>query len=271
VTDQLIDRRDLPVFIHSDVDDLPLTPNAFRLYCHLARRAGNGTAWPSYQSMGDTCFKGLSESADYRRRLALENMKELVSAGLVAKEERTDGAGRNLTNVYYLTPRSAWTIGVSNNTPPCTTIREMGVSNNTLGVVSNNTLKGTPSEGSPITDVVVVVEEHATTAEIFQMWSDQTKGTFTSISSDILGGMIDSYGADAVKQAIIDAEKQGKRSLGYVQGILRNRLAGTEPQKPAQQPARTPQYNKPMSKVDASMAAVDNVFAMMKEQGITWE
>jgi hypothetical protein len=37
-----------------------------------------------------------------------------------------------------------------------------------------------------------------------------------------------------------------------------------------QQPARTPQYNK-QSKVDASMSAVDEVFSMMREKGISWK
>jgi hypothetical protein len=228
MTDQLIDRRDLPVFIHSDVDDLPLTPNAFRLYCHLARRAGNGTAWPSYQSMGDTCFKGLSDSADYRRRLALENMKELVKAGLVAKEERTDGAGRNLTNVYYLTPRSAWTIGVSNNTPPCATIREMGVSNNTLGVVSNNTLKGTPSEGSPIRDD----DDDVTPGKVFKLFGDVMPGSLTPFIAESVDDLIKTYGCKEVYSAIEKAGKANARNLSYIEQILVNRAAGKDkPQK----------------------------------------
>jgi DnaD/phage-associated family protein len=260
--ESLQDRRDLPVFIHSELDDLPLSPNAFRLYCHLARRAGTGTAWPSYQSMGDKCYATLAEGKS-RRNIAIKAMKELVDLGLIKKEMRQDEIKGNKSNIYYLTPRREWADPNIVAIPGLTS----GECQPSIPTIP----KGTPSEVTPITPVVVVVEEHATTAEIFQMWSNQTKGMFTSVSSDILGGMIDSYGAEAVKQAIIDAEKQGKRSLGYVQGILRNRLAGTEPQKPAQQPARTSTYNKPMSKVDASMAAVDNVFAMMKEQGITWE
>jgi DnaD/phage-associated family protein len=140
---------------------------------------------------------------------------------------------------------------------------------NGKGQVAPSNNQRLPENTTENTTPVVVVEEHAAIAEIYTMWSDQTKGTLTSISADILGGMIDSYGAEAVKHAIIDAEKQGKRSLSYIEGILRNRLAGTEPQQKQQPAQRTPQYGK-QSKVDGSMAAVENVFAKMREQGITW-
>jgi DnaD/phage-associated family protein len=262
--ESLQDRRDLPVFIHSELDDLSLSPNAFRLYCHLARRAGYGTAWPSYQTMGDKCFGTETDNAGTRRTWAIKAMKELVDLGLVKKELRSDEIKGNKSNVYYLTPRSEWATPSDGGIPGGLV---MGGYHPSIPGIP----KGTPYEGSPLTNPVVVVEEHTAIAEIYKMWSDQTKGTLTSISADILGGMINSYGAEAVKHAIIDAERQGKRSLGYVEGILRNRLAGTEPQQKQQPAQRTPQYSKPMSKVDASMAAVDNVFAMMKEQGITWE
>ena len=37
--DELTDGRDLPIFIHSELDDLRLTSKAFRVYAHLARLA----------------------------------------------------------------------------------------------------------------------------------------------------------------------------------------------------------------------------------------
>jgi hypothetical protein len=216
--ESLQDRRDLPVFIHSELDDLPLSPNAFRLYCHLARRAGSGTAWPSYQTMGDKCFSTESDNAGTRRTWTIKAMKELVAFGLVKKELRSDEIKGNKSNVYYLTPRSEWTPSIGGIPGGLVS----GGYHPSIGGIP----KGSPSEGSP-----VVVEEEDPAAEIFRMWDNQTQGTFTSISSGILGSMIDTYGAAAVKQAILDAEKQSKRTLGYVEGILRNRLAGTEPQK----------------------------------------
>jgi len=252
--DQLQDRRGVPVFIHSELDDMGLTPNAFRVYCHLARRAGTGVAWPSYQSMGNVCFGPSTPSADYARRLAIEAVKELVTFGLIAKELRTqdsDGAVTgNKTNVYYLTPQSQWVGGgVKYHTG--------GVSNNTLPGVSNNTPKGTPSEGTPMKDVVVV--EGRTLADVFKVWNNITKGTFNSIDSDKVKDLIDTHGAEAVYQAMVDSNLQGKRTLAYVNGVLRNRQNGTEKPQPQQQRQGG---GRRLSKVEESLAAVDRVMAM---------
>ena len=133
--DQLQDRRDIPVFIHRELDDLGLSPNAFRLYCHLARRAGSGMAWPSYQSMGDHCFMGQAE-AGRRRNIAIEAMKELVERALIKKVARKDGE-INQTNLYYLTPRDEW-----GGSTPSVLVRE-AYQGSTPSVP-----KGTPSKSS---------------------------------------------------------------------------------------------------------------------------
>ena len=45
---EISDARRLPIFIHSELDDLGLTLWAFRVYCHLARRENRQSrdAWP---------------------------------------------------------------------------------------------------------------------------------------------------------------------------------------------------------------------------------
>ena len=35
------------IFVHSRLDDYGLPAPSFRVYCHLARRAGRGSAWPA--------------------------------------------------------------------------------------------------------------------------------------------------------------------------------------------------------------------------------
>lgn len=220
--DQLQDRRGVPVFIHSELDDMGLTPNAFRVYCHLARRAGTGVAWPSYQSMGKVCFGSVTPSEDYARRLAIEAVKELVTFGLIAKEIRTqDDDGHvtgNKTNVYYLTPQSQWVGGgsVKYHTP--------GVSNNTLPGVSNNTPKGTPSEGTPSKDQE---EEEVSLGDVFKAWGNVLPG-FNYFDSEALKAMVDDYQAVHVLQAIKDANKHGVKTIAYVEGILKRRANGTE-------------------------------------------
>jgi len=102
MTSQLVDRRKLPIFIHSSIDDMGLTPNAFRVYAHLARRATkDGDAWPSYQSIGDHCFGAMYSHPDTRRRHAVAAVKELISHGLIAKEKRT-ADGWKKSNSYVL-------------------------------------------------------------------------------------------------------------------------------------------------------------------------
>lgn len=105
----------------------------------------------------------------------------------------------------------------------------------------------------------VVVVDGRTLADVFRTWSQITKGTFNSIDSDKVKDLIDTHGAEAVYQAMLDANEQGKRTLAYVNGILRNRQNGTE--KPQQQ------YNGAgrKSKVQMSLDAVQSYFSKLDE------
>ena len=101
----LDDRDDLPVFIHSELDDMQIGCEAFRVYCHLVRRVGrNDTAFPSYRSIGNCCFASdFPNSEVTRRKHAFNAMKELIARGLVTSEKRV-----NASNIYRLTPRKYW-------------------------------------------------------------------------------------------------------------------------------------------------------------------
>ena len=114
----------------------------------------------------------------------------------------------------------------------------------------------TTTETNNTKDVVVV---GATLATVFQTWSNITKGTFNSLDSDVVKDLVDTHGAEAVNQAMLDANMQGKRTLAYVQGILRNRQNGTEKPQPQQ---RQQGNGERKSKVQLSLEAVDRVVAM---------
>lgn len=105
----------------------------------------------------------------------------------------------------------------------------------------------------PETSNAVVVEE-AGLAEVFKAW-DQVRPGFNFFDSEALKSMVDDYGADHVRQAIIDANKQGVKTIAYVEGILKRRAAGTEPQ-------RKQQGSERKSKVEKSLDAVREYFAM---------
>jgi hypothetical protein len=100
----LRDRRSNPVYIDSRVDDMSLSSDAFRVYCHLVRRAGrDGCAFPSHQSIGDVCFGADSPSAAWRERLSIRAVKELLARGMIARKLRA-----RRSTLYEITPLEEW-------------------------------------------------------------------------------------------------------------------------------------------------------------------
>jgi Helix-turn-helix domain len=71
----------LPLFVHSSIDDAGLSPGAFRVLCHLTRRAGNkGVAFPGIRNIAKTCHMNCGTVIDAIReleqfRLVLANRK----------------------------------------------------------------------------------------------------------------------------------------------------------------------------------------------------
>jgi hypothetical protein len=104
-------RIDLPIQVHSELDDMGLPSRTFRVYAHLARRAGrDGLAFPSYASIGEVCFRPDMPTAkpDTLRRLAIAAINDLVERGLITKEQRRDKEGDSASNIYRLTARADW-------------------------------------------------------------------------------------------------------------------------------------------------------------------
>ncbi len=106
------DRDNLPMQIHSELDDFPLSAEAFRVYAHLVRRAGKSRkAWPSYQHIGETCFRASYPNAakSTLKIKAIDAVRELVAHQLIVIEHQTTAKGDATSNVYHITPRSQWT------------------------------------------------------------------------------------------------------------------------------------------------------------------
>lgn len=100
----------VPIFVLSDVDELGLSLEAFRVYGHLARRVGsNDKAWPSYATIGEACFRGSlpRAKADSLRRKAMRAVRELQKLGLVEVEPRKSGK-MNQTNLYSVKTLGEW-------------------------------------------------------------------------------------------------------------------------------------------------------------------
>lgn len=103
MSDQLRDERNVPMWMHFEIDDMGLSPNDLRVYIHLVRRAGNhNSAWPSVQSIGDHCFVGVYAHPDTRRKEARKAIANLIKAGLLSKQERVREDGGQSSHLYTL-------------------------------------------------------------------------------------------------------------------------------------------------------------------------
>ncbi len=130
------------VFIHSRLDDYGLPPPEFRVYAHVARRAGSGGAFPAVKSIARVCRL---HPQTVRRALGV-----LVKHRLIRREDRP-----GKTAVYRLTPASEW--------QPPTHITDHPYEKDTPPSVSQDTppkriqgypsekdgAEGNPSEGNP--------------------------------------------------------------------------------------------------------------------------
>lgn len=83
------------IFCPSDLDDAGLTPAEFRIYCHLARRAGSGVAFCGIRSMAEVC--------QLNKDTVLASIEILEHRRMITVK-RTPGSNSH----YRLTPKSAW-------------------------------------------------------------------------------------------------------------------------------------------------------------------
>jgi hypothetical protein len=94
-----IQREDLRkvnvIFVHSDIDDLGLSLYEFRIYAHIARRAGDGECFPSISAIAKHCK--CSEDT------ARETIQHLINYKLISREDRP-----GTSPLYRLTSSKEW-------------------------------------------------------------------------------------------------------------------------------------------------------------------
>jgi hypothetical protein len=83
------------LFVHSLIDDRGLSPAQFRVLGHIARRAGNGKAWPAISSIAKVC--------KLSPKTVRSALKFLKTARLISEEKRSGS-----TNLYALTQPAQW-------------------------------------------------------------------------------------------------------------------------------------------------------------------
>jgi hypothetical protein len=134
------------LFVHSEIDDYGLTTQEFRVYAHLARRAGKDGAYPSVDSMAAKCR--------INRDTAYECLKRLKFLNMIRATKRPGD-----TTIYTLTPRSQW----KENPEEVSETEGYPLNSDTsyrkardTQVSENRGYKGNPSEGTPLKDNTVV-------------------------------------------------------------------------------------------------------------------
>lgn len=123
------------IFIHSALDDAGLSAAEFRVYAHLARRASNGTAWPSVRSIAGVC--------QLNKDTVCAALNLLEARQMLRREKR----GFSST-IYFLTPVLDW-LSESEGQRILSETRGQGVRNEGTELVRNEGTEGNPVEGTP--------------------------------------------------------------------------------------------------------------------------
>jgi hypothetical protein len=149
--------NEMPVaFIHSALDDYGLTPAQFRIYCHIARRAGSGgSAFAGVDSMARTCQL---HSKTVTRALAFLTARQLLAA--------TRRPGR--TTVYRLRPATAWVPQFSGEVSELPTSPHKPIPTHPS---QSNTDEGNPLKGNPKKDSSPVPPYQGEAEELVDLWN----------------------------------------------------------------------------------------------------
>jgi DNA-binding MarR family transcriptional regulator len=125
-------RREMNVvFVHSELDDRNLTSAEFRVYCHLARRAGDAAAFPGIDSVARICC--LSKGT------VIKSIRNLEKTKLILTEKKP-----GMTTRYILTSKSEWAPLPNLNTPETVPNEVTGESKPGNATVPNEVTKGNP-------------------------------------------------------------------------------------------------------------------------------
>ena len=144
------DRRDYGTFIPSFLDDFRLDMASFRLYAHIARRAGSGICWESVPAMAKVC--------QMDRKTAFKAFAFLQDHKMILVEKR-----KGQTSLITLTNHSVWlpvpnkeqVEPVPNKVLPRPKSGTPPVPNQGHPPVPNQGHKGTPYEGTPIKEIPI--------------------------------------------------------------------------------------------------------------------
>lgn len=130
------------LFVHSTLDDYPLTPEEFRVYAHISRRAGSGQAWPKVESVAQVCRM----HPDTARRC----LHALTHYGMIKAQQR-----RGFTTLYTITTPSHWKdsahiTALQKLASDAGTLRRAARQGAQLAKAGQAALSGRPTSGRPV-------------------------------------------------------------------------------------------------------------------------
>ncbi len=157
-----------PAFIHSALDEYGLTPQQFRVYCHIARRAGSGgLAFAGLDSMARKCRL---HPKTVTRALAFLTARQLLAA--------TRRPGQ--TTVYRLNPISAWSPPFDGSVSKVSTSPHKPIPTHPS---QSDTNEGNPIKGNPKKDSSPVPPYQGEAEELVALWnSSEGLPKITSLS-----------------------------------------------------------------------------------------
>jgi len=123
-----------------------------------------------------------------------------------------------------------------------------------------------PAEPAPAESATSAPTKDAATAAVYRCWQDNIPGTLTTVIADDLGDLIDTYGPDAVTRAIGESARANIRTMRYISGILKNWAAGSTKQRASPTNGTSPINGRGNSKVAQSLASVETVRQMYRQQ-----
>jgi hypothetical protein len=126
------------IFVHSRLDEYGLPSSVFRVYCHLARRASNGAAFPAIASIARICR--------LHPQTVRQALRVLVQHHLITREPRP-----GTTPIYRLTPAAQWRPLTSMNGSPSEKDTPQSVSDAPPAKqIQDNPSEKDAAEGNPI-------------------------------------------------------------------------------------------------------------------------
>lgn len=189
------------------------------VYIYLCRYANSTKGiFPSYSKIAGDCGIG--------KRTAMEIIDILLKNNLIIKNLRF-----NNSNLYeLLVPKNCSVPGAQGGAPstpnsaPSAQDSAPSTPNSAPGAPKKEQLKKNNLERTT-KEEQLKKESDSSIKEIYDLFTSCGFGTLNKVLIDMLNDDIEKYSAEWVAEAIKESMKRNKRTLGYVEGILKRWLA----------------------------------------------